>query len=292
MRSEPSETNTREDAAALARLPTPENVQKIGELVRSVESADLLRWLTKLLSTCGQPGIDVLVSLLDDFRIAPFAMGALRGSNDKRVWREIVDAKLRWLDYRRTHWRSKPRYFIDVLLPKWSPLPPAEEPGFVIFADAKYHFSLTLPERFGVIRRRRFKAGWGILFREKAATVKGKRRQVTGPMISIQVERQTATVTPQQFFAEAEPPADLVAGLEILHGRGLDAELEQAFAPATVNGLPAFRAILVSGPERALVYVLADGCLRYFVMAISLTRDWASLEPELENILNSFAIPN
>ena len=189
-------------AELLASEPTTENLREIGDMLKESSSRELSRWLAKLLSLSGQPGIDVLTGLLGDPRIGIFAMGALRYSTDDRTWEALIAGDIAWLA--RQNKDPRPRRLRAISSEQGSDRGLYERP--------KYGFSLRLPAEFGVIdERRRPHHRWLVNFARAADD--GGREWVTSPTVAVFVQRLRSEVTPERFARRAVPQVWLMAAL-------------------------------------------------------------------------------
>ncbi len=280
-----NELAVRAQAELLARDPTPGHAQQVGEMLRKSRSPDLCRWLAKLLSACGQPGVDALLALLDQPRSRSFVMGALRHSADERVWHALIDAKVAWLADRRAR-QSLRHPGLEQKSGTYRVIAPAADPGFVTYRDPRHSFSLTLPADSVVLGEGHGHGVWSVLFGDRDAAAIGSVADATAPMVAVYVAKLRSSTTTDES-GRLTSLAAIVPG--VMHAAWIDCELERESERVTVNGLPARRTTYVSGIDRFAMSALENGGRDFAIFAGSLVRDWNAIEPMLEQIVQTFS---
>ena len=238
-----NELAVRAQAELLARDPTPGHAQQVGEMLRKSRSPDLCRWFAKLLSACGQPGVDALLALLDQPRSRSFVMGALRHSADERVWHALIDAKVAWACRPAgapVLAASRPRAEVgDVPGHRAGGGPRVRHvsrPAPQLQPDAAAD-SVVLGEGHG-------HGVWSVLFGDRDAAAIGSVADATAPMVAVYVAKLRSSTTTDES-GRLTSLAAIVPG--VMHAAWIDCELEHESERVTVNGLPARRTTYVWG---------------------------------------------
>jgi hypothetical protein len=297
-RPDEAELGIRMRAESLARGARADDFAQIGHLLAQSDSPNLSRFLAKLLSASGSGGVNVLVEHLNDPTVRPYAVGVLRYSEDDAVWEALLATAEKWGADVRARKPLRTRLAYRLYGRQWHTIPPDPSGRYGIYSKPKYGFSVRLPAKFvTLVEQKTAHGGWQVRFAgDREAARVGDPRNATTPIVQVGAHVVPSALSSYDGeayvdFALADP-SQLGQGWDTLIQEGLRSEHEFLERPhkVLVNGYPAvsFRqAAFLRVFER---YLLVHKPWAYDLTTTALMRDWATLQPILDKIVESFTL--